>query len=164
MKKYLLLTLLAACTSTLAENPTHKAISALLLKNMNDPTSYQPVRWGKPEAWTVSDSISAHAFLLKNLLHTNNLATIADSTSLQQYSKLPYAQKYLVGQRVSLPKHRHQRDSLRSALAHLPAATDTTRLGYYITHAFRAKNKLGALVLDSVEFYVDKAGRVKMHG
>jgi hypothetical protein len=38
--------------------------------------------------------------------------------------------------------------------------TDTTRIGTQLTHTYRAKNKLGALVLDSTPFVVYKNGQV----
>lgn len=162
MKKLLLLALLAGCTSAPAEDPTHKAIAALLQKNMNDPASYQPARWSKPEPWTVGDSISADLYILKSRLHQNKELTKTDSIHLASISRLTNDQDLLKPTTARLAEWRRERDSLRQAIHAVPAARDTARLGYYLTHSFRAKNKLGALVLDSVEFYVDKAGRVKM--
>jgi hypothetical protein len=42
----------------------------------------------------------------------------------------------------------------------LSAITDTTRIGTQLTHTYRAKNKLGALVLDSTQFVVYEDGQV----
>lgn len=41
------------------------------------------------------------------------------------------------------------------------AFTDTTRVGTQLTHSYRAKNKLGATVLDSAQFVVYRNGRVQ---
>lgn len=42
-----------------------------------------------------------------------------------------------------------------------PAFTDTARVGTLLTHAYRAKNKLGATVLDSAQFVVYAGGQVQ---
>ena len=40
------------------------------------------------------------------------------------------------------------------------AAKNSTRIGDVVSHTFRAKNKMGALVLDSARFIVLKTGGV----
>jgi hypothetical protein len=161
MKKLLLLALLASCTSKPAEDPTQKAISALLQKSMNGPTTYQPVRWGKKFFITVSDSISGHRSSLSSRIQTINERIKIDSTSVARYGNLSHAQSLLKSTRKDLSRLKHQRDSLHQTLKSIVESADTSRLGYYITHAFRAKNQMGALVLDSAEFYVDKKGRLE---
>jgi hypothetical protein len=42
----------------------------------------------------------------------------------------------------------------------LERSKDSTRIGTVVSHAYRAKNKMGALVLDSARFLVTKNGQV----
>lgn len=56
----LLITGLASCGASDAD-PTHAAVSDYLKKNMDDPSSYEPVRFAKAERFTRSDSAYAAA-------------------------------------------------------------------------------------------------------
>lgn len=161
MKYLLCLLLLAGCTGAPAESPTHDGISALLRKNMDDPASYQPVRWSKPDPHSVHDSIAALRYLAASQIYFKNKLITIDSTSVAKYGKgNSYAQELLTGTRASLGRNRRERDSLYNFVHQPIISNDTAAIGYFITHAFRAKNKLGSLVLDSANFYVDKKGHV----
>ena len=168
MKKLLLLALLAGCTSVPAEDPTHKAISDILRRSMDDPASYQPVGWSKPEPWTIGDSISALRHSLSGQQHLTNLRIKTDSifyaTHIEHQSHTGKFEKGAIQDaKQRLVKFRRERDSVRVVIASLPIKVDTTQLYYYIVHSFRAKNRMGALVLDSVGFYVAKNGRITTH-
>ena len=54
-----------------------------------------------------------------------------------------------------------ERNSVREKLRHAIATKDdTTRLGYQLTHTFRAKTEAGKLMLDSAKFLVNLHGVV----
>jgi hypothetical protein len=66
---------------------------------------------------------------------------------------------------LATSKHRgevylHRADSISKLLARLEKSTDSTQLGKAVWHSFRAKNKTGALVLDSALFIVFKDGKI----
>jgi hypothetical protein len=104
-------------------NPQHTAVESYLRKTLDDPASYQPAHWSKPEQLTRLDSARIVALAL---FATNN----EDDTD----------------QGLALVKSVGA-DSLKPA-------------GSTFIHAFRAKNKMGATVLDSARFIVSPAGKV----
>jgi len=162
MKKVLLpLLVLIGCKSAPVEDPAHSAISALLKKSMDDPASYQPVSWSKPEVRSVHDSVAAYKYTLASQIITKNKLIYIDSSSVAQNGgRGSYVESMLKSTRASLAAARRERDSLYQALHQPFPSPDTARLGYSVTHAFRAKNKFSALVLDSAEFFVDRKGRI----
>jgi hypothetical protein len=135
MKKLLLVGLLtagAAACSTADSDPTHAAVTAYLQKNLNDPASYEVARWGKYVRWTRQDSAGAAAERLE-AEYDKSVGVLSDE----------------------------QRAKISHSAILLGNVTDTTRIGTYLTHAYRAKNKLGATVLDSAQFVVYKNGQVQ---
>ncbi|OGX81998.1 hypothetical protein BEN47_05095 [Hymenobacter lapidarius] len=133
MKKLLLPSLLciSACTNSESE-PTHAAVASYLKQHANDPASYEAVRWGQPVPYTRKDSAAAAAELLSS-----------------EYDVLKETEDA------------ERRAQVGNMAIKLEAITDTTRIGTRLTHAFRAKNKLGALVLDSAQFVVYRSGQVQ---
>jgi len=135
-------------TAAPAADPTHTAVITFLKKNLDDPASYQPARWGKQRAWRKDDanaidldSIKARATIFFELLKTEKVAAVA---SQKQFDETV----------ASLKQLQDSQDSLIHTV-------DTTRIGTVLTHAYRAKNKMGALQLDSAQFIVYTNGTVK---
>jgi hypothetical protein len=87
-----------------------------------------------------------------------------DSTKLLNPNKLRHSKESLHTIAAQLGLWRHLRDSLSQLMRALPALEDTTRLGYYVRHTFQYRNSQGRLALDSIDFYVDRRGKVKMAG
>jgi hypothetical protein len=160
----LLLTLLVSCTSVPEKDLPQLAIAALTRKTISDPASYQPVRWGKPRVWTRGDSAVLKMFTLRAAIQPFNHYITQDSAKLLTASKLYRSRESLHTVAAQLGVWHHLRDSLGQLGRALPALEDTTRLGYYVRHTFRYRNSHGRLALDSIDFYVDRRGKVKMAG
>jgi hypothetical protein len=163
MKKILLLTLLAGCTSVSKKDLPQLAIAALSRTTISDPASYQPVRWGPPRGWTKGDSAVLLLFDIKSKIKDFTLYVKFDSVKLLRHSKLSNPKESVNTLTAQLDLDRHWRDSLRQIARALPVE-DTTYLGYYLKHTFRYRNSHGRLALDSIDFYVDRRGKVKMAG
>lgn len=177
MKKRLLLTALlgsAGCSSPSEKtasaprtNPTQAAVVAFLKKTLDDPASYQPVHWGtsKPFRQNELDREKA-ADLLLEYRHQGELGQLQSEHFIHMsdiYSGTPKkALAELDKAKRVLAVYTHRADSVKALSDKLAASTDTTRLGQGISHAYRAKNKMAALVLDSAFFTVLKSGQVQV--
>lgn len=161
MKKLLLASLLlnlAACsgpaeTKAVAESPkadpTHEAVTAYLKKTLDDPASYQPAAWSKATAFQQRD---ADVLLAQDAAEKGKIAF--QSAKRAAGSSSAYGKKLFDESAADAKHFQHLEDSLLHT-------TDTTKVGQVITHTYRAKNKMGALQLDSAQFIVYKNGQVK---
>lgn len=162
MNKLLLLMLLASCTATPTENSTQKAVSDYLRKTLDDPSSYQAVRWSKEESYRQKDALNAQAQQLLQAaaghaqLALNNERQVSRLSGMHQSLALALSAKA----KALSDKYSRESDSLSRAAAVLQQSADTTRIGVGVMHVFRAKNKMGGLVLDSARFIVLKSGAV----
>jgi hypothetical protein len=163
MKKMLLLILLAGCTRVSQNDFPQPAIAALSRITISDPASYQPVRWGTPRGWTKGDSAVLLLFNSRSKIKDFTFSVKLDSMQLLGHRKLSDSTESVNTLTARLDVDRHWRDSLRHLARALPVA-DTTQLGYYLRHTFRYRNSQGRLALDSIDFYVDRRGKVKMAG
>jgi hypothetical protein len=164
MKKLLLLILLASCTSVPEKGLSQLAITALSRKTISDSVSYQPVRWGKPRVGTKGDSAVLRLFALRPAIQSFKMYITQDSAKLLNPSKLRHSKESFSTVATQLSLWRHLRDSLSQIVHALPALEDTTQLGYQVRHTFRYRNSQGRLTLDSIDFYVDRRGKVKLAG
>jgi outer membrane lipoprotein-sorting protein len=164
MKKLLFLLLLAGCTDTPAENPAKKAVANYLNKSLDDPASYQPVGWGPVKPWTKQDAdhvlgqqqLEIAAQMSEQALHYQSLVTkIAGN-------QLPVAKQQAIDWQKEADNYSAASDIASKKAPILNNSTDTTRLGSFVVHTYRAKNKSAALVLDSAGFIVLKNGKVTM--
>jgi hypothetical protein len=103
-------------------------------------------------------------FTLRAAIEPFNYYITQDSAKLLTPSKLRRSKESLHTIAAHLGVWHHLRDSLGQLGRALPALEDTTRLGYYVRHTFRYRNSQGRLALDSIDFYVDRRGKVKMAG
>ena len=63
----------------------------------------------------------------------------------------------------NLAKNKHEADSVLALTSTLRAKRDTSRVGLLVPHSFRAKNKMGALSLESATFLVRNNGAVEIY-
>jgi hypothetical protein len=87
-----------------------------------------------------------------------------DSAKLLSQSSLSHSKESSNALAKSVDMCRHLRDSLGQVVRALPALDDAMPLGYYVRHTFRYKNSRGSRCLDSIDFYVDRRGKVEMAG
>ena len=152
--------LLTACGGPTDSDPAHAAVTAYLKKNMNDPASYASARWGRPTVYRQRQADSAAAAEKQKVWRTlaNHAGTAIDSLhEIKLFPTSEALQKTSYSAQVAAARA----DSLLPIITKLAASTDTARLGTVLTHAYRGKNKLGAVVLDSAQFVVYKNGRVQ---
>ncbi|UOQ53056.1 hypothetical protein [Hymenobacter cellulosivorans] len=126
-----LLLALLSCSTSPSLTIEQQTIEAYVKASANDPSSYEAVRWGKAAAYTRRDSAATAAAVL-----SARYSATANSPDIEGRAKL-----------------------IKEAIR-LENITDTTRIGTQLTHAYRGKNKVGALVLDSAHFVVYKPGKV----
>ena len=142
-------------------SPTQEKVTTYIKKTLDDPASYQSVRWSKQEpfqqkevdaATARDESVEFERQIALAKIQTESMARLneIDGTDEATFNKPKKAVAMYV----------HRADSVKKIIDMLEASTDTTRLGERIQHTFRAKNKMGALVLDSVRFIVRKTGEV----
>jgi hypothetical protein len=162
MNKLLTATLLLATGCTHADSgPTHAAIAAYLKKSLHDPASYEAANWGPIVSYQQKDAdqlaakdatekadISMHYLRLENERVGRMIRLGATKAQLNPF------EAHFNGLAAEV-KHFQQLE------ASLFKSTNTTELGTSMTHAYRAKNKLGALQLDSAQFIVYKNGKVE---
>jgi hypothetical protein len=130
-------------------DPAHAAVTAYLKQTLDDPASYQPAHWSKPTLWQQRD---VDALMAQDVAEKANIS-LTYARKAMRYTT-PTGKK-LFDENAAQAKHfQHLEDSLLHT-------TDTTRLGQVLTHTYRAKNKMGALQLDSAQFIVYKNGKVQ---
>lgn len=149
--------LVSACSSSPTLTPAQASVSAHLKKTLDDPASYAPVRWGKGQAFTVAMVKSGQA---------RSVMAMADSVK-GEATQLLSMYKEAVNRnqdgrmfKAAYDSRSIAHDSLIARVRLLASSRDTSAVGTIISHSFRAKNKLGALVLDSARFVVGKGGVV----
>ncbi len=162
MKKLFVCLLLAsACTTAPTLTPTQAAVEAYLKKTLDDPAIYQPVRWGKVTAWRQAnaDTLAVGHEMAAWQIDAQHARSYIDSC--QDLSAFHDLDSATVGQlKRSGVGAATRADTRLVEIRRLQASRDTTRLGMSVRHTFRAKNKMGALVLDSARFIVANDGGV----
>jgi hypothetical protein len=125
---------LMACSQKTPQQKAEAAVKQYLQKNMDDPSSYEPVEFGKLDsAYSTLEDDSAYIAMNAEIagIYPETIADINKKTALQNNLT-----KY-----ISSYKNKWT--------------------GYTITHKARAKNKLGALVMENLKFTLDKNFNVK---
>jgi hypothetical protein len=159
----LLLALTACSGSTESQSsadPTYAAIIAHLKQSLADPGSYQPAHWGQIVPFEQRE-VDAEIAAAEQVEYKNQL----DMAKQTNESYLRLIDMGADEKTLATSKHRgevylHRADSVSKLMAKLKKSTDSTQLGKAVWHAFRAKNKTGALVLDSALFIVFNDGKI----
>ena len=175
MKKALpLLVLLAAtgCNSSTPESaadvpaqpantPLQQAVSDYIKANAAAYPNYEPVRWGRPAAYTkmseaaIKGVVAMQAF--DDALTPRNQA-LANYKAAVARHEAPARVEAIKARYGKANKHN---DSLLVIANSFIGVKDSTRLGTEIVHTYRAKNKEGGVALDSATFVVYPGGKVE---
>jgi hypothetical protein len=131
------------------KDPTRSAVTAFLQKTLDDPASYAPASWGQPKALHQSELNEQEAERLNDRANVMSQLLKAEARNTSATGQQEFHKTELAAKRIQA-----RQDSLLHA-------ADTTTVGTAITHTYRAKNKMGALQLDSAHFVVYKSGRVE---
>lgn len=158
--------LLTGCSTSPGLTPQQAAVADYVQASLPDSTaSYQPVRWGKMTVFRASDVAALDLPEARRRYEATSAKLTKDSagyvlvsTTARQFGTSP--------QDVAAVKQVYQnslanRDSARVQLRRsIASTTDTTRVGYQLTHVFRANNAEGKLIADSAGFLVNLHGTV----
>ena len=148
----------AAATPT---DTTQQAVAAYIKANNAAFAGYEPVRWGRPAAYTkMSEAAIKGVVAMKNFddaLVPRNQAMADYKASLARHDAPAKTEaiKALYG------KANKYNDSLLLIANSFIGVKDTTRLGTEVVHTYRAKNQAGTVVLDSATFVVYPSGKVE---
>lgn len=142
-------------------DPTQTAVGAYLKKTLDDPASYQPAEWENSTLWEQKDEdkIAAREASKKADIAIYYLRNESDrSVRMTRMGASKAQMKPFDAHFNQLQKEVKHFQDLEDSLLN---STHRTQLGMRITHTYRAKNKMGALQLDSAQFIVYKNGQVK---
>ena len=168
MKIFLLASglLLTGCASNSELTPQQAAVADYVQTQLPDSTnSYQPVRWGKMTVFRNSDVAALDLADAGDLYKRTSTKLSKDSAGYVLVATTA-RQFHTSAEDVAMVKEVYQsslanRDSARARLRRVVAtASDTTRVGYQLTHVFRANNSEGKLIADSAGFLVNLHGVV----
>lgn len=140
----LLIIFLYSCSSkkqTSQIEQSKDSIVAFLKTNLNDPSSYQPVSFSKPDTVFTKIDDDNKYYAYKDLTDTNQFITNDMINNFKLYKKREKAKYYA----VLYSKGIKGMDSCKKAFK--------PNLNYYaIVHIYRAKNAFGALTIHNTLF------------
>ena len=155
MKKIILGLVLSIVLFSCSKSPEDQAknnISEYLKKNMDDPSSYESVEFGKLDTLHKSFDESSEGIVLREKdaklsLRDQELSNKLDSPDLT------------MADIKSIQKENNQITKDRLAINDLQAKKALTYKGaingFSMSHKFRGKNKLGAKILNEINFLLD---------
>lgn len=158
---------LPACN--LISHPSHQqaAITAYVVRTIDDPDSYQALWWSTP----LIVSKAEKAQMDRRAMARANAAAARQAQAVALPAELTTAPTWLrttsSGLTTATLVDRRRflgpagaRDSLRSIFRHLSVQRDTSRYGYLIAHGYSARNSTGKPFRDSALFLVDVEANV----
>lgn len=158
--------LLAGCSTSPGLTPQQAAVADYVQANLPDSSaSYQPVRWGEMSVFRASD-VAALDLPEASRLYASTSAKFTKDSAGYVLVSTTAREFHTSAEDVAIAKRGYQkslanRDSARARLRRVAAlATDTARVGYRLTHVFRANNSEGKLIADSAGFLVNLRGVV----
>ncbi len=142
-------------------DPVRRAVAAYIQANAAAFPGYEPVRWGRPTAYTKTREAAIKGVVamqvFDNALTPRNQA-LADYKAALARHDAPARVETI---KARYGKANKYNDSLLLIANGFIGVKDSTRLGTEIVHAYRARNKAGALALDSATFVVYRNGEVE---
>lgn len=147
-----LLCIIAACNSSTPQQKAEKAVSNYLKQTLNDPTSYQPVKFDSlqndsssffntADYKRLNDSSKKYEGIYKAIKKDGEINDMSLSDQLETLKEA----------RVYTQKSSAYIDTMLS----LSKSFKREKIGYTIQHSYRAKNQMNALVLKNETFYLD---------
>lgn len=142
-------------------DPLHQAVAVYIQANAGAFPNYEPVRWGRPVPYTrmseaaIKGVVAMQAF--DDALTPRNQALANYKAAVARHE--PLARVEAIKARYG--KANKHNDSLLVIANSFIGVKDSTRLGTEIVHTYRAKNRSGAVALDSATFVVYRSGKVE---
>ncbi|WP_129714634.1 hypothetical protein [Pedobacter sp. SYP-B3415] len=132
---------LSIATSCSSESKFQSGIDQFIKENSNDPASYESVSFGKID--TLRDFTSNPEY--KALKAKSDRLYLKPDTAIGSEAQADLDSMFVIGQKL---------DSLRATIHDAPVS------GYTVEHSFRAKNGMGALILNRWIFSFNKDFKV----
>lgn len=152
-----MLALLACSPAAPPLTAEQQAVVAYVKAHAHDPQSYQPVRWGKAEAYTRQDSAEqAQHALFKEV---QRVGRKADSAMMLYRKTLKLGGGAEGAAKQYADRMNAARQEKMTIMIQLASITDTAHIGTRLFHAYWLQEKAGA-VLDSARFVVYRSGQV----
>jgi len=151
----------ATASAQLAADSVQQAVATYIKRNTADFVGYEPVRWGRPTAYTKLNEATIKGVvamqLFDNALVPRNKALADYKASLARHDAPAKTEAI----KARYGKANKYNDSLLAIANSFIGVRDTTRLGTEIAHTYRKKAKSGFMVLDSATFVVYTTGKVE---
>ena len=152
-----LLIFLCSCQPLSDQKKAEKAVTEHLMKSLEDPESYEPVKFDSLRF--DSSSVSKNVYYMEALREYALFQKLYDqikneSTKAADPFVLKTDKKYM----------KKYRDSIQYYLSKAEFISDRFRpvkIGYVIHHSYRTKNKMNDWVLNNNDFHLDSAFIVK---
>lgn len=139
-----------SCSKTL-EQQAQENIKVYLSKKLDDPRSYEAVSFGKLEKDRSSyKDDPKYLKLIKEELKTDSIANVSYQQAMTFTHKNTITSAIKTYKQVSVIRDVEIKDIKKFKKNYKPVDRFT------IKHSFRAKNKMGALILDSCTVILDK--------
>ena len=149
--------LVFSCQPESNQKKAEKAVTEHLKTVLNDPKSYEPVKFDslrndstkieEDKEYRLADNgYRLYKKLLDNLNDESKFSTNSDDLKVN----IEFMKKYLDSMKV-----------FNSRIDSISRSFKPQFIGYSLHHSYRAKNKLNALVLEDNTFYLDSLIKVK---
>lgn len=142
---------LMSCSKSFEEK-AHESVRTYLIKNIDDPSSYESVEFGKMDSVKGLNREEREKYIKaveerKDNRYIIEVEKLISSGEIH-HNKILYEQK---------KNELRKEDSIRRKAFwdSLSIKYPMKFIGYNITHKFRAKNKVGALELQEYKFFLD---------
>jgi uncharacterized lipoprotein NlpE involved in copper resistance len=144
-----------------AAQAVQQAVIAYIQANTAHFAGYEPVRWGRPAAYSKVNEAAIKGVvamqLFDNALVPRNKALADYKASLARHDAPAKTEAI----KARYGKANKYNDSLLAIANGFIGVKDTARLGTQIGHTYRTKSKSGVMVLDSATFVVYATGKVE---
>ena len=160
MKKILTLSIaliLFSCSSS--DDKAHENVSDYIKSKLDDPKSYESDSFGKLEPIKEELENNPEFIKLYDLYKSQSEHELSMYSSLLKSDSIRHPDTY----KTTKEYYTSAKDSSEKVLAKLQSYRTSFKPSdmFAIKHRFRAKNKMGGLVLDSCTAYLDKEYNVK---
>ncbi|MFD1871847.1 hypothetical protein [Hymenobacter bucti] len=138
-----------------------QAVAAYIRANTADFAGYEPVRWGRPTAYTKASEAASQGVVAMQLFD-NALASRREALANYKASLARRdAPAKTAAFKARYGKANRYNDSLLALATKLDGAADTARLGAAVRHTYRTRARSGFMLLDSATFVVYTTGQVE---
>jgi len=144
-----------------AASTIQQAVAGYIKANSATFAGYEPVRWGRPVAYTKMSEATTKGLAA---IQQFDKALAARAKALAEYNAALARRETSAKTEVLKMRYRNatkHNDALLATANSFAGVKDTTRLGTQLVHVYRTRAKSGVMVLDSAAFVVHNTGAVE---